>query len=100
MATSRRVKGDNEYEEVTEWVRVVWFSEQAPKLVAFMLKGSQVFVDGRHQTRKWEDENGKHEVVELIASDVQLLTSKASTESPAGYTVNQMAEASLDDLPF
>lgn len=76
--------------EKTEWVRVVVWSRQAEMVANYLSKGRLVFVEGRLQTREWEDQNGqKRYTTEVVASRVQFLDSQRAaeaTESAQGCT--------------
>jgi len=76
VATSRRWldKQSNEWKEDTNWTNVVlWRSEN---LANYLLKGKQVYVEGRLQTRSYDDKDGKKVyTTEVIAEDVVLLSS-------------------------
>lgn len=74
LATNRRWKdqASGEWKEITDWHNVVlWRSEN---LSNYLLKGKQVYVEGRLETRSWEDQQGqKRYTTEVIADDVILL---------------------------
>jgi len=74
LATSRRWKDQQsgEWKEETEWHRVVlWRSENVSN---YLLKGKQVYVEGRLQTRSWEDKDGqKRYTTEVVCDDLILL---------------------------
>ena len=57
-----------------EWHRVVFFSRLAEIAGEYLKKGSQVYIEGRLQTRKWEDREGNERyTTEIVASDMQML---------------------------
>ncbi|MDP6530277.1 MAG: single-stranded DNA-binding protein [Arenicellales bacterium] len=63
-----------ERQEKTEWHRVVFFSRLAEIAGEYLKKGSQVYIEGRLQTRKWEDREGNERyTTEIVASDMQML---------------------------
>jgi single-strand DNA-binding protein len=74
--TERRKEGD-EYKDQTEWVTVVCFGKTAENASKYLQKGKQIFVEGRLQTRKWEDKNTNQTryTTEVIASQVSFLGS-------------------------
>jgi len=84
LATNRRWKDQQsgEWKEETDWHRVVlWRSEN---LANYLLKGKQVFVEGRLQTRSYDDKEGKKVyTTEVVAEDVILLGGRAG-EAAAG----------------
>jgi len=63
-----------EQQERTEWVRVVGFNRLAEIMGEYLQKGSQVYVEGRMQTNKWQDQQGNDRyTTEIIANDMQML---------------------------
>jgi single-strand DNA-binding protein len=61
-------------QERTEWHRVVVFNKQAETAAKYLKKGRQVFVEGRIQTRDWEDKDGnKRYMTEIVATTVTFL---------------------------
>ena len=63
-----------EQQERTEWVRVVGFNRLAEIMGEYLKKGSQVYVEGRMQTNKWQDQQGNDRfTTEIIANDMQML---------------------------
>lgn len=71
---NRRKNSQGEYEDQTEWFSVVLWNETAERLSQYLTKGKQVYVEGRLQTRSWEDDSGqKHYRTEVVANTVQLL---------------------------
>lgn len=80
----------------TEWTECVLWGDQAEKLSQYLTKGKLVFVEGRLQTRKWEDDHGvRHFRTEVVVSSVQLL---GKTEGEPRKSAN--ADVDIDDLPF
>ncbi len=96
-------------QERTEWHRIVVWGKMAEVCSQYLTKGRQVFVEGRLQTRQWEDkEGGKRYTTEVVAATVQFLD-KAGDKSavPAnGYQPNaddpmpEMNPAVEEDIPF
>lgn len=67
-----------EKQERTEWHRVVMFGKQAEIAGEYLKKGSQVYIEGRLQTRKWTDKsNIERYTTEIIADRMQMLGSRA-----------------------
>src|SRR5205085_11167438 len=94
LATNRRTKDQQtgEWRDETDWHRVVIW--QAENLANYLLKGKQIYLEGRLQTRQWEDKEGKKNyTTEVIcfASDVILLSSGRGGEGGGGgdYTQQQ-----------
>ena len=86
LATSSRHKDQTtgEWAEKTEWHRVVCFGKTAENVGKYCQKGRQIYVEGRLQTRKWEDKEGRpRSTTEIVADNVKFLGSR--TES-AGHT--------------
>jgi single-strand DNA-binding protein len=79
IATSESWKDKNtgEQKENTEWHRVVFFRRLAEIAGEYLKKGSKVYVEGRLQTRKWQDQQGNDRyTTEIIANDMQMLDSR------------------------
>lgn len=72
-------KSSGEKKEITEWHRVVFFGRTAEVVGEYLKKGSPVYVEGRIQTRKWQDKAGQDRyVVEILASEMKMLGSRPS----------------------
>jgi single-strand DNA-binding protein len=80
LATSEnRKNSEGEWEEKTEWNRIVMFGRQAEFCKDYVQKGKKIFIEGRIQTRSYEDQNGqKHYITEIIGSNIILADSKGS----------------------
>lgn len=73
-AENWRDKETGEKQERTEWHRVVFFGRLAEIVGEYLRKGSQVYVEGRIQTRKWQDKDGNDRyTTEIVASEMQML---------------------------
>ncbi|MGH9674761.1 MAG: single-stranded DNA-binding protein, partial [Bryobacteraceae bacterium] len=85
MATSRRWKDQQtgDWKEETEWHNVVlWRSEN---LANYLLKGKQIFVEGRIQTRSYDDKDGnKRYITEIVAEEVILLGGRGESAPDSG----------------
>ena len=96
LATSMRWKDKQtgEKKEATEWHRVVFFNRLAEIAGEYLKKGSQIYVEGRLQTRKWQDQNGQDRyTTEIIASEMHMLGSRSGgtasfggDQAPGGYS--------------
>jgi single-strand DNA-binding protein len=75
MATTERYNDRNgERQERTEWHRVVVWSKLAEICNQYLKKGKQVYIEGRLQTRQWEDQSGnKRYTTEVVANQMQML---------------------------
>lgn len=108
-----RQSGDRQ--ERTEWHRVVFFGRLAEIVSEYLKKGSQVYVEGRLQTRKWQDQSGTDRyTTEIVANEMQMLGSRGGVaaggdaefdQSPARSTETVAEPASGggdfdDDIPF
>lgn len=79
VATSRswRDKQSNEMREETEWHRVVLFGRLGEIAGEYLRKGSKVYLEGRLQTRKWQDKQGQDRwTTEIVADEMQMLDSR------------------------
>lgn len=84
VATSESWKDKNTGENVdkTEWHRVVFFRRLAEIVGEYLKKGSKVYIEGKLQTRKWQDKNGKDNwTTEIIANEMQMLDSRGGGSS-------------------
>ena len=77
--TDYRTGADGQRQEITEWHRVVVWSKVAENCAKFLTKGRTVFVEGRLQTRSWDDKQTgqKRYQTEIVAQNVQFLNSPA-----------------------
>jgi single-strand DNA-binding protein len=79
LATSESWKDKNtgEKQEKTEWHRVVFFGRLAEIAGEYLKKGAQIYIEGRLQTRKWQDKEGKDRyTTEIVAGEMQMLGSR------------------------
>lgn len=79
IATSESWKDKNtgETQEKTEWHRVVFFRRLAEIVGEYLKKGSKVYIEGKLQTRKWQDQSGNDRyTTEIIANEMQMLDSR------------------------
>ena len=82
MATSEswRDKNTGEQQERTEWHRVVCFRRLGEIAGQYLRKGSKVYIEGRLQTRKWQDQSGQDRwSTEIVANDMQMLDGRSDT---------------------
>lgn len=109
VATSEswKDKGTGEQQKKTEWHRVTFYRKLAEIAGEYLKKGSKVYVEGKLQTRKWQDDKGVDRyTTEIIASQMQMLDSRGS--SPAQDNHNQAKSNGYqpqqndfdDDTPF
>ncbi len=115
LATSEswKDKQTGETKEKTEWHRVVFFRRLAEIAGEYLKKGSQVYIEGKLQTRKWQDKNGNDRyTTEIIANEMQMLGGRGGGGSAdfggGGASMSQAAPAAAapagddfdDDIPF
>jgi len=74
VATSRKYKQGEEWKEETEWHKVVAWGRLAEICGQYLQKGKQVYIEGRIQTRKWQDKDGQDRwTTEIVAQEMQML---------------------------
>jgi single-strand DNA-binding protein len=115
LATSESVKKGNNWEEKTEWHKIVVFGNQAENVSKFVKKGSLVFVEGRIQSRSYQDKDGNDKyVTEIVSNLIRFLDMKDSGDSERTYQAPSGGEKAKaepkppvvdiddddDDLPF
>ena len=101
-------KESGERQEKTEWHRVVFFGRLAEIASEYLKKGSQVYVEGRLQTRKWEDKEGNDRwTTEIVANEMQMLGERSSSSSnsdnfsaPKNSGSEFASDDFDDDIPF
>jgi single-strand DNA-binding protein len=109
-------KASGEKKEETEWHRVVFRGRLAEIAGEYLKKGSQVYVEGRLRTRKWQDKEGQDRyTTEIVADTMQMLGSRAGAGEPrsdfgAGKPAEKAAATAKkpagkfddmeDDIPF
>lgn len=96
---------EGQKQEHTEWVNVKVFGKQAETVGKFLLKGQMAYVEGKMQTRSWEDKEGnKKYTTEILAQRVQFGPSLApKTKPPQTQQQNFGAEPNFnpgEELPF
>ena len=89
VATTETWSQDGQKQEKTEWHRVVVWSKQAENCAKYLAKGRAVFIEGRIQTRQWDDKNGqKRYTTEINASNVQFLPSSGAPSHASGTSAD------------
>jgi len=74
-------KRTGEKKEKTEWHRIVAFGKLGEICSNYLSKGRHVYIEGKMQTRSWENEENKHYITEIVASDMQMLDPRDSSNS-------------------
>lgn len=107
VATSERWKDrqTGDAKERTEWHSIVAYEKLAEIICEYLRKGSQVYIEGKLQTRKWQDKEGKDRyTTEIIAQQMQMLGGKPQGERPVKQQEQPAAPADDggfdDDIPF
>ena len=114
LATNETWKDDKgNRQERTEWHRVVLWRKQAEFAGEYLKKGSKVYVEGRLQTRSWDDKDGvKRYMTEVIGDTLTILDSKSDGARASGAAAPPTSNAEAppvseagapaeeDDLPF
>lgn len=75
---------NNQRQEKTEWHRVILWGKQAESLQEYLTKGKQIYVEGRLQTRQWDDKDGNKRYTTEIKADRVVLLSGSGRGAPAG----------------
>ncbi len=104
IATSEswKDKATGEKQERTEWHRVVFFGKLAEIANEYLKKGAQIYVEGRLQTRKWQDKSGQDRyTTEIIGSELQMLGGRGAgmTDAPPEGAYEPAAAASRPESP-
>ena len=99
LATSRRYKDrDGNRKDETEWHNIVCFGKSAEIAAQYLTKGKMIFVEGRIQTRSWDDKEGKKQYrTEIICENFQMLGSKGDGGAGGGDHGPDIGD---DDIPF
>ncbi len=112
IATSEswKDKDSGEQREKTEWHRVVFFGKLAEIAEQYLDKGSQLYIEGKLQTRKWQDKDGNDKyTTEILGNEMNMLggrqSSSDSGEFDQSQPVSQTAQSpdtqiSEEDIPF
>jgi single-strand DNA-binding protein len=83
-------KSTGERREATEWHRVVLFGRVAEVAAQYLRKGSQIYVEGRLQTRKWQDQSGQDRyTTEIRGDEMKMLGSREGANSGSGAPQQQ-----------
>jgi single-strand DNA-binding protein len=92
---SWRDKQTGEQKEQTEWHTVVFFDRLAEIAAEYLRKGSQVYIEGRLRTRKWQDKSGNDRyTTEIVANEMQMLGGRGQGGSQSGGQAGGAASTS------
>jgi single-strand DNA-binding protein len=109
VATAEQWKDQQtgEQKERTEWHKVAMYNRLAEIAAEYLQKGSQVYIEGKLRTRKWQDANGNDRwTTEIIAGEMQMLgrpvTARSSVAGARQKASNHETESGpeYDDIPF
>lgn len=102
LATDSTYKDrSGERQKRTEWHRIVAWGKLAEICQQYLKKGSQVYIEGRLQTRDWEDKSGqKRSTTEIVASDMRMLGSRGDSAAAAGASAGGPARAADSEAPM
>ena len=95
---SWRDKATGEQQDRTEWHRVVFFGRLAEIVSEYLRKGSQIYVEGRLQTRKWQDKEGNDRyTTEIVANEMQMLGGRGGSSADFNQPSSNSAPPSSDE---
>jgi single-strand DNA-binding protein len=97
--------GDGERHSETEWFNIVAWGNLAETCKQYLSKGQQVYIDGRLQTRRWDDKEGvKHSSVEVVANEMIMLSDRRESGHNASHETatpeETEAPATDNEFPF
>jgi len=96
---------DGERHSETEWFNIVAWGNLAEICKQYLYKGQQVYIEGRLQTRHWEDKEGqKRTSVEVVANEMMMLGDRRDKNDTEGSTADETepaeSESDEDEFPF
>ncbi|MDP6532477.1 MAG: single-stranded DNA-binding protein [Candidatus Marinimicrobia bacterium] len=102
MATNETFKNsDGEYQDRTEWHRCVLWGKSAEVAGELLKKGQLTYVEGRLQTRSWEDKNGvKRYTTEVVCDNFTMLGRRSDNQGANSQSPDGGPPKDEDDLPF
>lgn len=102
LATSESWKDKNTgaQQEKTEWHRVVFFRKLAEIVEQYVSKGSKLYIEGKLQTRSWEQDGVKRYTTEIVADEMQMLDSKNQAEQAPAPQPQPISQDFSQDIPF
>jgi len=106
LATNRTwTTSDGERHSETEWFNIVAWENLAEICKQHLIKGQQVYIEGRLQTRRWDDKEGnKHTTTEVVASEMLIIGDRRGTATEQDEDVNVQDEIikriDEDEFPF
>jgi len=102
VATTEKWKDQQgQQQEQTEWHKIVAFKRLGEICGEYLGKGSKVYVEGRIQTRQWDDKDGnKRYTTEIVAREMKMLDSKLGQQSHQQEPQPPQQSVPSDDVPF
>ena len=107
LATSETWKDKNgEKQEKTEWHNLTFYKRLAEVVGEYVKKGSQIYVEGKISTRKWQDKEGKDRyTTEIICHEMQMLGDKKESVEQKTQSLNPKSDKRFEDdlesnIPF
>ena len=105
VATSRSwISADGERHTETEWFNIVAWGNLAEICKQYLTKGQQVYIEGRLQTRRWEDKDGnKHNTTEIVAAEMMMLGERRDANHPPTDEISEEdipGQTNEDNFPF
>jgi len=104
--TENRLNRSGEKTATTEWHRIVAFGRLAEICKEYLIKGKQVYIEGRLRTRSWEDKEGnKRSTTEIVASRMQMLGAPGAPADVSGFEKEvdigpEVTPGPDDEVPF
>ncbi len=100
LALNRAYKDQSgEWQEVTDYIDIVCWGPLAERVAQYLSKGRRCLVQGRLQSRSWEQEGQKRSKVEVLANDVTFLDSRGSSDDNGGGTPASTSSSAVADKP-
>jgi single-strand DNA-binding protein len=102
LATSEKFKGKSgEWEERTEWHNITLWGKLAEIAGEYLSKGKTIFVEGRLQTRKWQDKSGNDRyTTDIVGDKMQMLSPKGEKSGGDNSNAPKNNSSSYEEPPF
>lgn len=102
LATSEKFKGKSgEMEERTEWHNITLWGKLAEIAGEYLSKGKTVYIEGRLQTRKWQDKNGNDRyTTDIVGDRMQMLSAKGERSGGESSSSPKSGGSSYEEPPF
>lgn len=101
LATQRRIKKDEDWENVTDWHSITAYSKSAEICEKYITKGKQVFVEGSLRNDSWEGKDGRRQSkTVIIVNNLQLLGKREDSKRDSSPATEAKPDYSDEDIPF